>query len=155
MNEANNGLIDIVEPAMPTATGVNWLWISVAIVIVMVLFALWMVWKKWPAWLALKQLRNLQQKITSGELTQHEGVLMLALELRHGLGLRRLRAAEAPAGCRKQDGPRWLEFMGKLDAELYQHAPEPDAVTQAALFEQAAYWLRRYSRRTKLKKIGS
>jgi hypothetical protein len=155
MSESSSGLVDIVEPAVPVLTeGVHRLWISAAVaILISLLFVLMMLWKKWPAYLALKRLRNVKRQIKSGELTPHEGVLMLALELRHGLGMKRLLAAVIPTTCSEQDSHRWVEYMHHLDELLYQHGQDVDADKLAAVFGQAEYWLQRYSRRTKLMRI--
>ena len=157
MNEQTNGLIDIVEPAAPLASaGGGWLWIAVSFaVFLLFLFGLFMLWKmKWPAYQALKRLRKLQQQTKAGELTLHESIFMLALELRHGLGVKRLLADKIPEQFKPQEHTRWLEFMHELDAMLYQHKAEQGAEKLAELFTRTEYWLRRYSRRSTLRKIG-
>jgi hypothetical protein len=158
MNDQTNGLIDIVEPAAPlAATGAGWLWIALSLaVFVLFLLGLFMLWKmKWPAYQALKRLRKLQQQTKAGELTPHESIFMLALELRHGLGVKRLLADSVPAHFKPQEHTRWPEFMHGLDAMLYQHKAEQSAEKLAELFIQTEYWLRRYSRKSTLKKMGS
>ncbi|HUX91949.1 MAG TPA: hypothetical protein VMV48_14780 [Gallionellaceae bacterium] len=158
MSEQTNGLIDIVEPAMPVvAAGDGWLWIAVSgAVFVCVILVLFMLWKfKLPAYRALKNLRRMQQQLRAKEQTPHESVLMLALELRHALNVKRLLAGKAPQQLRPQDHARWTEFMQQLDVMLYQHDAELSEDRLATLFEQAKYWLRRYSRRSTLRKIGT
>ncbi len=156
MNDANNGLIDIVDPAVPIMAEANgWLWVAGAIVIVLlVAVGLYVLWKyKLPAYRALQQLRKVQQKMHAGEFTPHESVLMVALELRHGLGVRRLRADNFPERCSKMDQARWPEFMQEMDALLYQHNTDLNTDKLDHLFSQTEHWLRRYSRRSALKKI--
>lgn len=158
MSEVNNGLIDIVEPAAPVlAASGGWLWLAVSIaglVFVSILLFIF-IKQKIPAHLAIKRVRDLNKRLLAAEHTQHETVLMLALELRHGLALKRLRADILPHRCSQQDGARWTAFMQHLDELLYQRDVELDAEKMAALFAQAEYWLKRYSRKTQLKKIGS
>ena len=157
MNEQANGLIDIVEPAAPLATaGGGWLWIAVSFaVFVLFVAGLFMLWKlKWPAYLALKRLRKLQRQTNAGELTPHESIFMLALELRHGLNVKRLRADQVPARFKLQDRALWPDFIHGLDAMLYQHKAEMSAEILAELFARTEYWLWRYSRSTTLRKIG-
>ncbi|OYY44436.1 MAG: hypothetical protein B7Y56_08665 [Gallionellales bacterium 35-53-114] len=156
MSEANSGLVDIVEPAAPIvveATG--WLPVTGVIAALLVLaLLLFVLWKyKLPAYLALQRLRKLRKALQAGELTPHEAVLMLALELRHALGVRRLLADKMPQQFKQHEHTRWAEFMQGLDAMLYQHKADLGADRLAALFTQTAYWLRRYSRRSTLKKI--
>lgn len=157
MSEANSGLIDIIEPAAPVlvATG-GWLWMTVLIagltLVAVVLFVLWKY--KLPAYRAIQRVRDLQKKLHAGEHTSHETLLLLALELRHGLGLKRLRAENLPERCKQQDRARWPEFMQHLDELLYQHDVELSEEKLADLFVRVEYWLRRYSRQTKLRKLG-
>ncbi len=158
MSEASSGLIDIIEPAVPlVAETTSWLWLAVLIVApVLLAVALFVLWKyKLPAYRALQHLRKLQHKLQAGEHTAHETVLLLALELRHGLGVKRLLAQDMPLNFRQQDKTRWAEFMQQLDVMLYQRDAELSADRLAALFEQAGYWLRHYSRRSTYRQIGS
>ena len=99
-------------------------------------------------------MRELNKKLLAAEHTPHETVLMLALELRHGLSLKRLRADILPQGCSQQDSVRWTVFMQHLDDLLYQRDVELDAEKMAALFAQTEDWLKHYSRKSQLKKIG-
>ena len=157
MNEANSGLVDIIEPAAPVvAETAGWLSTTGLIAAVLVLaLALFVLWKyKLPAYLAVQRLRKLRKELQAGELTPHETVLMLALELRHGLGVRRLLADGMPAQFKPHEHTRWAEFMHGLDAMLYQHKAELSAGGLATLFTQTEYWLRRYGRRSTLMKIG-
>jgi len=158
MHEENSGLIDIIEPAAPAiAAGGGWLWVAALMVVLLLLaIALFALWKyKLPAYRALKQLRQLKQQWLAAELTPHEAILMLALELRHGMAVKRLHADKMPPQIKAQEHARWAEFMQQLDALLYQHGGEPDKDKLQALFEQAEYWLRRYSRRSPFKKLGT
>jgi hypothetical protein len=75
--------------------------------------------------------------------------------LRHGLGVKRLRADNIPERCSKQDRESWPEFMRQLDGILYQHDAELDKDKLANLFVLTEYWLRRYSRRSTLKKMAT
>lgn len=157
MSEASSGLIDIIEPAVPVvAEASSWVWLAGLIsLLVLLAIALFVLWKyKLPAYRALQHLRKLQHKLQAGEHTPHETVLLLALELRHGLGVKRLLAQDMPLSFKQQDRTRWTEFMQQLDVMLYQLDAELRADRLAALFEQAGYWLRRYSRRSSYKKIG-
>ena len=157
MNETNSGLIDIIEPAAPVvAETAGWLsmtgLIAVVLVFALVLFVLWKY--KLPAYVAVQRLRKLRKELQTGELTPLETVLMLALELRHGLGVKRLLADKIPVQFKPHEHTRWVEFMHGLDAMLYQHKAEFSADKLAALFTQTEYWLRRYGRRSSLGKIG-
>ena len=149
MNEQTSGLIDIIAPASPVvAETANWPWIAAVLALfVLLAVALWMLWKKkLPADLALNRLRKLQQQTLTGELTPHESVFMLALELRSGLGIKRLRTEAVPANFSPQDRELWPAFMQRLDVMLYQSGTELGADKLAALFAQIEKWLRRYSR---------
>lgn len=155
MNEAVSGvadiggLVDIIEPAAPVlAASTNWPWIAAAVAILVILaVAIFLLLKyKLPAYRALGRLRKLRQQALAGELTPHESVFMLALELRHGLGVKRLRAEEVPARFSQQDRIAWPEFMQHLDTLLYQRGAELDAGVLTALFAQVEKWLWRYSR---------
>ena len=117
--------------------------------------ALFVLWKyKLPAYLAVQRLRKLRKELQAGELTPLETVLMLALELRHGLAVKRLLAGKMPVQFKPYEHTRWVEFMHGLDAMLYQHKAELGADRLATLFAQTEYWLRRYGRRSTLRKIG-
>lgn len=158
MNEQTNGLIDIVEPAAPTLIeGINWLMQSALIALLLILAGgLFYLWKyKLPSYLALKSLHKLQKQFLHGEITPHESALMLALNLRHNLAVKRLRADAMPPQIRQQEHARWLAFLQLLDATLYQKSSELNAESLATLFSQTQYWLRRYSRKSTLKKMGS
>ena len=158
MSDTANSLIDIIEPATPALRDSgSWLWLAglgAAVLLSLVLVFLW--WQyKLPAYRALQRLRKLRHKWQAGEHSAQEAVLLLALELRHGLGVKRLLAAQVPPQCKQHEQAGWTGFMRQLDAMLYQSAAERDAAQLEALFEQAGYWLRRYSRRSPYKKIGS
>lgn len=158
MNDANNGLIDIVEPAAPAVVAASgWLQLAGLIAGVLVLAVGLFAWWKYrlPAHRTLGELRKLQRRLHAKELTPHECALMLALELRHALGVKRLRADHLPPQLKSRDHARWAEFMQHLDVVLYQHAAELSEDKLLALFEQARYWLSRYSRRSTLKKLGA
>lgn len=155
MNEAVSGvadvggLVDIIEPAAPVlAADANWPWIAAAVVTLVILaVAILLLLKyKLPAYRALRRLRKLRQQTLAGELTPHESVFMLALELRHGLGIKRLRAEEVPAVFKRQDRTMWPEFMQHLDTLLYQRGVELDAGVLAAVFAQIEKWLWSYGR---------
>jgi hypothetical protein len=149
MNEASSGLIDIIEPLAPTvADGNNAYWVAAIIALLLILAAaLLLLWKyKLPAYRALRRMRKLRQQSLAGELTPHESVFMLALELRHGLGIKRLRAEEVPLRFKPQDRARWPGFMQQLDVLLYQSGAEVSADKLAALFVQTEKWLWRYAR---------
>jgi hypothetical protein len=152
MNEAASGvadiggLIDIIEPAAPLlAAHGNWPWIAAAVTILVVL-AVAILKYKLPAYRALRRLRKLRLQAVAGELPPHESVFMLALELRRGLGIKRLRAEEVPVMFKQQDRTAWPAFMQHLDTVLYQRGAELDAGALAALFAQIEKWLWRYSR---------
>ena len=157
MNETNSGLVDIIEPAAPVlAETTGWLSMTGLIAAVLVLaLALFVLWKyKLPAYVAVQRLRKLRRELQLGELTPHETVLMLALELRHGLAVKRLLAGKMPMQFKPHEHTRWAEFMDGLDALLYQNKAELSADSLATLFTQTEYWLRRYGRRSNLGKIG-
>lgn len=156
MNEASSGLVDIVEPAAPVmAEALGWLSMTGLIATVLIFaLALFVLWKyKLPAYLAVRRLHKLRKESVAGELTPLETVLILALELRHGLAVKRLLADKIPAQFKPHEQARWTEFMHGLDAMLYQHKAELGADRLAVLFTQTEYWLRRYSRRSTLRKI--
>lgn len=156
MNDQTNGLVDIVEPAAPALiAGVNWLMFSAAIILPLLLAgAAFYVWRyKLPAYLALKNLRTLHKQLLAGKITPHESALMLALNLRHNLAVKRLRADAMPPQISQPEHARWVEFMRLLDAKLYQKSSELNADALKELFTQTQYWLYRYSRKSKLKKL--
>lgn len=149
MNEVNSGLIDIIEPLAPrVAEGNSGYWVAATIALLLTLAAVLLIlWKyKLPAYRAIKRLRKLRRQGLAGELTRHESVFMFALELRHGLGIKRLRAEEVPAGFKLQDRLLWAGFMHQLDAMLYQSGAEVSADKLAALSAQIEKWLWRYGR---------
>jgi len=155
MNEAASGvadiggLIDIIEPAAPVvAAAGNWPWIAAAVAMLVILAVAILLLLKYrlPAYRAVRRLRKLHQQALAEELTPHESVFMLALELRRGLGVKRLRAEEVPVMFKRQDRTAWPEFMQHLDTMLYQRGAELDALVLAALFAQIEQWLWRYSR---------
>lgn len=158
MSEQANALIDIVEPAVPVAEASGtWLWLVLAVVVVLaLLFAARFLWKyKLPGYRAVQHLRKLHQQLHAKTHTPHESALMVALELRHNLGVKRLRADILPEQVHPHDHARWPVFMQQLDDLLYQHAPDLSADKLDALFKQAEYWLRRYSRKSNLKKLDT
>lgn len=158
MSQENNGLIDIVEPVAPTlAASANGYWIALLISgIGILLLGLFVIWKyKLPAYRSIQRVRALKRMLLSGENSPHETLLMLALELRHGLGLKRLRAENLPDRCKTRDNTRWPEFMRHLDELLYQHDIDLNNEKMAALFVEVEYWLSRYSRKSKLKKLDA
>lgn len=156
MNEANNGLIDIIEPTAPVVVeAANSLWIALPLAGALLLAVMvWLWWKyKLPAYRAIRQVRALQKNFEAGAHTPHETLLMLALELRHGLGLKRLRGDIFPQRCKPQDRNLWPEFMQQLDAVLYQPEADLNQADISALFVKVEYWLSRYSRVSTLKKL--
>lgn len=158
MNEQTNGLADIIEPSAPVLTeGMSWLVVSAAIILPLILAAaVFYLWKyKLPSLLALRRLHNLQKQLLAEKITPHECVLKLALNLRHDLAVKRLRADAMPPQIRPQEHARWVEFMQLLDATLYQKSSEFNADALNNLFTQTQYWLQRYSRKSKLKKLDT
>jgi len=157
MSDTNSGLADIIEPAAPVlAASGGWLWIALLITgLVIVAVVLFVLWKyKLPAYRAVRSMRELQKKLHAGEHTPLETVLLLALELRHGLGVKQLRADKMPEQLKQRDHSRWSDFLQTLDTFLYQHNAELSAEKLADLFAQAEYWLRHYGRKSAFKKIG-
>ncbi len=157
MSDTSSGLADIIEPAAPVlAASGGWLWIALLITgLVIVAVVLFVLWKyKLPVYRAIRRLRDLQKKLHAGEHTPHETVLLLALELRHGLGIKRLRADKMPEQLKPQDHSRWPDFLQTMDSFLYQNNPEISAENMADLFAQAEYWLLRYGRKSAFKTIG-
>lgn len=145
----SSGLIDIIEPAVPVVVeGGSWLWIGVAIALVLILIAAFIyLWKyKLPAYRSVKRLREVRQQIHAGELTLHESVLVIALELRQGLAIKRLRAEEVPPGFKQQDAAMWAEFMKNLEAMLYQPSADLSTDKHTAIYAQIEIWLWRYGR---------
>ena len=158
MSESNSGLVDIIEPAVPMlVASTNWLWLALLAAVVVALFAALLLWWKYklPAYRAVQRVRELHKKLHAAAHTQHETVLLLALELRHGLVLKRLRADILPERCTEPDQARWVEFMQHLDSLLYQPEVELTTEKMSAMFVHIEYWLQRYSRKSTLKKIGS
>jgi hypothetical protein len=158
MSEGNSGLVDIVEPLAPVVVAMNGgIWLAVAgAVLAALALGVYFWWKyKLPAYRTLKALKQLQLKLHTKELTPHESLLMLALDLRHGLGVKRLRSDIFPAQLKQQDHTAWVEFMQQLDHMLYEKDAALSEDKLMALFEQAEYWLRRYSRKSTLKKMSS
>lgn len=156
VNEANDGLIDIIQPVAPVMveTG-GWLWIAgFGIGLVLMAAVILVLWKyKLPAYRALRQVRSLQNKLETGTLAAQECVLLLALELRHGLGVKQLLANKMPEQFKQQDSFRWQEYIQQLDVMLYQHDPELNAAKLNSLFVQTESWLRTYSRRSSYRKV--
>ncbi len=157
MSDTNSGLADIIEPAAPVlAASDGWLWIALLITgLVIAAVVLFVLWKyKLPAYRAIRRMRTLHKQLHDKENTPQETVLLLALELRHGLGVKRLSANKIPEQLKPQDHTRWHDFLQTLDTFLYQHNAEISAEKLADLFAQTEYWLRRYSRKSAFKKIG-
>lgn len=157
MNDAANtsavadtsGLMDIIEPVAPKlAEGGGWLGMALLIALVLLLSLLIVyLWKyKLPAYRSVKRVREVQRQIHSGELSLHESVLDLALGLRQGLGVKRLRADEVPANFRPQDAAMWADFMQQLESMLYQPGADMNAEKHAALYVKIEKWLWRYGR---------
>ncbi len=149
-------LIDIVEPAAPVvAQAGHGGWYAVLALCVLLVALAVFIWRKrrQPVRLALKQLRALRQKLHAGEHAPHEVVLLIALEVRHGLGVKHLRAEVPPERISLQDQARWPEFMRELDRLLYQHEGELQQERVVALFAQGEYWLKRYARRSALRRM--
>ncbi len=158
MLELNSGLIDIIEPVAPVLpVAQSWLWLVLLITAVVALVAALLLWWKYkfPAYRTMRRVRELNKQFIAAEHTAHETVLLLALELRHGLALKHLRADSFPQKCSQQDSSRWLEFMQYLDSVLYQHNADLNIEKMATIFAQFEYWLQRYSRHSTLKKIGA
>lgn len=157
MSELKGALIDIVEPMAPVAaqqSAHGWLPAVIAVMVLLLVIAAVVWWrKKLPALQAIRRLRALRQKLHAGEQSPHESVLLLALEVRHGLGVKRLRADVLPEKLKSHDHPRWPEYMRELDAMLYQHDAELKVEQVIAFFVQSEYWLRRYGRRSALRKM--
>ena len=157
MSETNSGLADIIEPAAPVLVAVDGrLWIALLITgLVIVAAVLFVLWKyKLPAYRAIRRMRALHKQLHDKENTPLETVLLLALELRHGLGVKQLSADKIPEQFKQHDHSRWTDFLQTLDTFLYQHNAELSAEKLADLFAQAEYWLRHYGRKSVFKKIG-
>ena len=149
MNEATEGLIDIIEPVAPEiVAGTNWLWMAtLATALVIVAICLWLWWKKkWPVYRALKRLGRLQQRLHTGELPPYEAVILLAQELQNSLRQKRLLWEEVPPMFKKQDQEVWPVLIRQFDAMRYQPGVEMGAVKLAEIFAQTETILRRYSR---------
>lgn len=157
MNEHTNGLIDIIEPAAPAVIEtVNGFLLSAGIALLLMLAgALFYGWKyKLPCYRAVKELRKLREQLLAGALTPPESALMLALNLRHHLAVKRLRADALPQQIPLREQARWVAFMQALDDNLYQKSADVSTSSVQALFTQSQYWLQRYSRQSTLKKMG-
>lgn len=149
MNEASDGLIDIVEPAAPLMVeSVNWLWIAgLFAVLVLAVIGLWLLWKKkWPSYRAVKRLRKLQQQLLAGKLPPYEAILLLAQELQNSLGQKRLLRDAAPLNFQQQDSLLWPGLIKQIDAMRYQSDVKLDKDELAKIFAQAEKFLHRYSR---------
>lgn len=149
MNEASDGLIDIVEPAAPLMVeGVNWLRIAgLLAVLVLAVIGLWLLWKKkWPSYRAVKRLRKLQQQLLAGKLPPYEAILLLAQELQNSLGQKRLLRDAAPLNFQQQDSLLWPGLIKQIDAMRYQSDVKLDKDELAKIFAQAEKFLHRYSR---------
>lgn len=149
VNEINDGLIDIIEPVAPVmAEAGGWLWIAVPFGFVLLLGAgFFYLWKyKLPAYRSVKRLREVKRQVHAGELTQHERVLVFALELRQGLAIKRLRAEEAPVNFKQQDAVMWVEFIQDLESMLYQSGVDLSEEKLADTYIKIEKWLWRYSR---------
>lgn len=149
MNEASDGLIDIIEPAAPLMVeGVNWLRIAgLLAVLVLAVIGLWLLWKKkWPSYRAVKRLRKLQQQLLAGKLPPYEAILLLAQELQNSLGQKRLLRDAAPLNFQQQDSLLWPGLIKQIDAMRYQSDVKLDKDELAKIFAQAEKFLHRYSR---------
>lgn len=149
MNEASDGLIDIVEPAAPLMVeSVNWLRIAgLLAVLVLAVIGLWLLWKKkWPSYRAVKRLRKLQQQLLAGKLPPYEAILLLAQELQNSLGQKRLLRDAAPLNFQQQDSLLWPGLIKQIDAMRYQSDVKLDKDELAKIFAQAEKFLHRYSR---------
>lgn len=149
MNEASDGLIDIIEPAAPLMVeGVNWLRIAgLLAVLVLAVIGLWLLWKKkWPSYRAVKRLRKLQQQLLAGKLPPYEAILLLAQELQNSLGQKRLLRDAALLNFQQQDSLLWPGLIKQIDAMRYQSDVKLDKDELAKIFIQAEIFLRRYSR---------
>jgi hypothetical protein len=156
MNEHTNGLIDIIEPvAPPILESTNWLMLSAVVALLLMLAgALFYWWKyKLPCYWAVRDLHKLHEQMLAGDLSPHESALQLALNLRHHLAAKRLRADAMPQQIRQREHARWVEFMQLLDANLYQKSADVNSQSVENLYTQTRYWLQRYSRRSTLKKM--
>lgn len=155
MNEAGSGLgnvaglVDIVEPIAPVAAAAgNWPWLAAAFAVValLIIVLLMLLKKKWPAYRAVKRLRKLRQQTLAGELTPHESIYLLALELRRGLRLDRLFAENTPASFNESDRALWSGFVKQLDALRYQSGEGLTDAKLEPIVTQIELWLRRYCR---------
>lgn len=149
MNEASEGLIDIIEPAAPLMVeSANWLWIAgLLAVLVLAVIGLWLLWKKkWPSYRAVKRLRKLQQQLLAGKLPPYEAILLLAQELQNSLGQKRLLRDAAPLNFQQQDSLLWPGLIKQIDAMRYQSDVKLDKDELAKIFAQAEKFLHRYSR---------
>lgn len=153
----SDALIDIVQPAVPQVQeGSGWMWLVLLVAAGGLLAAGIYIWKfRLPAWRAVKRVKALQKKMLAGEFAAHEAMLMLALELRHGLGVKRLRADQLPQQIRPRDHARWPEFMQQMDILLYQHATEMSQQQAGEFFVHAEYWLSRYARNSTMKRLDT
>lgn len=147
MNDPTIGLIGIIEPMAPMPdAGSNMLWLVIAIVLMVLLAGGGMVWwRKQRSYRSMvKRLRALRQVSHSEELTRHEMVYLIALELRRGLNLVRLLPDETPVAFQGNDIALWPDFIRHLDALRYQPDVAMDEPQLEALLTQTETWLRRY-----------
>lgn len=152
---SETALIDIVEPVAPVVqTELVWMWLVAGMLPILLVAGIFFWWKyKLPAWRALKLIRTLQRQMHAGEHTVHEAVLRLALELRHALGVKRLHGERLPPQIGAYDHARWQEFMQQLDGMLYRHEGELLKTQVDALYLLAEYWIKRYARHSRLRKL--
>ena len=149
MSDVASGLVDIIEPTAPVvvaATGMCWFVIAIILTVLLVI-GLMVWWRKHRTCRArIKRLQVLRHTCQANELVHHEMIGMLALELRRGLKLARLRADELPEAFQPVDIALWADFVMQLDELRYQSKKLPDKAQLNALFAQVETWLGRYCR---------
>ncbi|TCV82531.1 hypothetical protein [Sulfurirhabdus autotrophica] len=148
MNESVASLIDIIDPVAPLQESANSVvWLAAGIVCSVLLVAGIIFWwrKKKPARLAVKRLKALRLHVSAGELSSHEMVFMVAMELRRGLSLARLLPETPPLGFQREDVALWSSFVQLLDTLRYAPDVALDNQQLEAIFAQTEIWLRRYS----------
>lgn len=150
MNDQTAGLADIIEPIAPLPdAGSNLIWFIIIGAVLIVLLVGWLIvwWRKQrPCRLMVKRLQALRHLSRAEELTRHEMVYLIALELRRGLNLARLLPDEIPAAFQGNDIARWPEFVQRLDALRYQPEIILNESQLETLMTQTETWLRRYCR---------
>ncbi len=146
MNEATSGLIDIIEPAAPAVEAAShpWLWLAVALVLV-VIAAIW--WRRQRCQRAARKcLRQLRLTLLAGDMSQQNVAYVLASELAQAFQLKQLQADAPPGALPPLAHAEWAHMIAALDKLRYQTDTHIDTEAWERLFTIAASTLRRGGR---------